>query len=86
LKTERKNCDDGRNQYGTAAIIHGAPWRLDDDKAAVSADMKEVFAEAKSEGYDAKIMRKVLKLIKQDKAKRQEEQTLVDLYLQSVEG
>lgn len=60
--------------------------RLDDDKAAVSADMKEVFAEAKGEGYDAKTMRKVLKLIKQDKAKRQEEQTLVDLYLQSVEG
>jgi uncharacterized protein (UPF0335 family) len=60
--------------------------RLDDDKSAVSADMKEVFAEAKSEGYDAKIMRKVLKLIKQDKAKRQEEQTLVELYLHSVEG
>jgi uncharacterized protein (UPF0335 family) len=38
--------------------------RLDDDKAAVAADMKEVFAEAKGEG----------------------EQTLVDLYLQSVEG
>jgi uncharacterized protein (UPF0335 family) len=60
--------------------------RLDDDKSAVSADMKEVFAEAKSEGYDAKIMRKVLRLIKQDKAKRQEEQTLVELYLHSVEG
>lgn len=60
--------------------------RLDEDKSAVSADMKEVFAEAKGAGYDTKIMRKVLKLIKQDKAKRQEEQTLVDLYLQSVEG
>jgi uncharacterized protein (UPF0335 family) len=60
--------------------------RLDEDKSAVSADMKEVFAEAKGEGYDAKIMRKVLKLIKQDKAKRQEEQTLVELYLHSVEG
>lgn len=60
--------------------------RLDDDKSAVTADMKEVFAEAKGAGYDTKIMRKVLKLIKQDKAKRQEEQTLVDLYLQSVEG
>lgn len=60
--------------------------RLDDDKSAVSADMKEVFAEAKGAGYDTKIMRKVLKLIKQDKAKRQEEQTLVELYLQSVEG
>lgn len=60
--------------------------RLDEDKAAVSADMKEVFAEAKAEGYDPKIMRKVLRLIRQDKAKRQEEQTLVDLYLQGVEG
>lgn len=60
--------------------------RLDEDRSAVSADMKEVFAEAKGAGYDTKIMRKVLKLIKQDKAKRQEEQTLVDLYLQSVEG
>lgn len=60
--------------------------RLDEDKSAVSADMKEVFAEAKSEGYDTKIMRKVLKLLKQDKAKRQEEQTLVELYLQGVEG
>ena len=60
--------------------------RLDEDKSSVSADMKEVFAEAKGAGYDTKIMRKVLKLIKQDKAKRQEEQTLVDLYLQSVEG
>lgn len=60
--------------------------RLDEDKSAVTADMKEVFAEAKGAGYDTKIMRKVLKLIKQDKAKRQEEQTLVDLYLQSVEG
>jgi uncharacterized protein (UPF0335 family) len=60
--------------------------RLDEDKSAVSADMKEVFAEAKGEGYDAKIMRKVLRLIKQDKAKRQEEQTLVELYLHSVEG
>ena len=60
--------------------------RLDEDKAAVSADMKEVFAEAKAQGYDPKIMRKVLRLIRQDKAKRQEEQTLVDLYLQGVEG
>ena len=60
--------------------------RLDEDKAAVMADMKEVFAEAKGEGYDVKTLRKVLRISKMDKAKRQEEQTLVDLYLQSVEG
>lgn len=60
--------------------------RLDADKTAVAADMKEVFAEAKAVGYDPKIMRKVLRLIKQDKAKRQQEETILDLYLQAVEG
>jgi uncharacterized protein (UPF0335 family) len=60
--------------------------RLDADKTAIAADMKEVFAEAKAVGYDPKIMRKVLRLIKQDKAKRQQEETILDLYLQAVEG
>ena len=46
--------------------------RLEEDKAAVMADMKEVFAEAKGEGYDVKILRKVIRIRKQDKAKRQQ--------------
>jgi uncharacterized protein (UPF0335 family) len=45
--------------------------RLEEDKAAIMADMKEVFAEAKGEGYDVKILRKVIRIRKQDKAKRQ---------------
>lgn len=60
--------------------------RLDEDKTAITVDMKEVFAEAKGEGYDTKIMRKVLKLRKIDKAKRDEEQSLTELYLDAVEG
>lgn len=60
--------------------------RLDEDKTAIADDMKEVFSEAKGEGYDTKIMRKVLKLRKIDKAKRAEEQSLVELYLDAVEG
>jgi len=60
--------------------------RLDEDKTAITADMKEVFAEAKGEGYDTKIMRKVLKLRKIDKAKRAEEQTITELYLEAVGG
>lgn len=60
--------------------------RLDEDKTAITADMKEVFAEAKGEGYDTKIMRKVLKLRKIDKAKRAEEQTITELYLDAVGG
>ena len=55
--------------------------RLEEDKQAVMTDMKEVFAEAKGEGYDTKVLKKVLRLRAQDKAKRQEEQAILDLYL-----
>ena len=58
--------------------------RLDEDKAAVMADMKQVFAEAKGEGYDVKILRKVIRIRKQDKAKRQEEDAILDLYLSAL--
>lgn len=58
--------------------------RLEEDKQAVMADMKEVFAEAKGEGYDVKTLRKVLRIRKQDKAKRQEEEAILDLYLSAL--
>ena len=58
--------------------------RLEEDKAAIMADMKEVFAEAKGEGYDVKILRKVIRIRKQDKAKRQEEDAILDLYLSAL--
>ena len=58
--------------------------RLEEDKAAVMADMKEVFLEAKGEGYDVKILRKVIRIRKQDKAKRQEEDAILDLYLSAL--
>ncbi|HEV2365096.1 MAG TPA: DUF2312 domain-containing protein [Caulobacteraceae bacterium] len=58
--------------------------RLEQDKAAVAADLKEVYAEAKGEGFDARIMRKVVRLRKQNSAKRAEEEALLDLYMQAV--
>ena len=58
--------------------------RLEEDKQAVTIDMKEVFAEAKGEGYDVKVLRKVLRIRKQDKAKRQEEEAILDLYLSAL--
>lgn len=58
--------------------------RLEEDKAAVMGDIKEVFAEAKGEGYDVKTLRKVVRIRKQDKAKRQEEEAILDLYLSAV--
>jgi len=60
--------------------------RLEEDKAAVSADLKEVYAEAKGEGFDVKIVRKVVRLRKQDAAHRQEEEALIDLYISAIGG
>ncbi len=58
--------------------------RLDTDREAVMSDMKEVFAEAKGEGYDVKALRKVIRLRKIDRAKRQEEDAILDLYMSAV--
>lgn len=58
--------------------------RLEEDKKAVMADQKEVFAEAKGDGYDVKTLRKVLRIRAQDKAKRQEEEAVLDLYLSAL--
>ena len=60
--------------------------RLEEDKAAVANDLKEVYAEAKGEGFDTKIVRKVVRLRKQDSAKRQEEEALIDLYISAIGG
>lgn len=60
--------------------------RLEEDKAAVMTDLKEVYLEAKGNGFDVKILRKVIRLLKQDKAKRQEEDALLELYLSAIGG
>ena len=60
--------------------------RLEEEKAGIANDIKEVFAEAKGEGFDVKVLRKVIRLRKQDKAKRQEEEALLDLYLSAIGG
>ena len=58
--------------------------RLEEDKAAVTADLKEVYGEAKGNGFDTKILRKVVRWRKQDRAKQQEEEALLDLYLSAI--
>ena len=60
--------------------------RLEEDKAAVANDLKEVYAEAKGEGFDTKIIRKVIRLRKADAAKRSEEEALIELYITAIGG
>lgn len=58
--------------------------RLEVDRQAVMADMKEVFSEAKGEGFDVKILRMVMKIRSQDRAKRLEQEAILDLYLAAL--
>ena len=58
--------------------------RLEEEKKTIADDIKEVYAEAKGNGYDVKVLRKVIRLRKQDKAKRQEEEAILDLYLSAL--
>jgi len=58
--------------------------RLEEDKKVVSQDIKEVFGEAKANGFDAKIMRKIIAVRKLDAADRKEQEALTDLYMQAL--
>ena len=55
--------------------------RLEEEKAALAADIREVYSEAKGQGFDTKIMRQVVRMRKLDKADLQEQEALLDLYL-----
>lgn len=59
--------------------------RLAEDRDAVSEDMREVYAEAKGEGYDTKIMRQIVRLRKLDEAAFQEQEALLDLYKRALD-
>ena len=58
--------------------------RLEAEKAALSEDIKEIYAEAKSAGFEVKIMRRIMKLRKMDIEKRSEEAELLSLYMAAI--
>ena len=59
--------------------------RLDAEKAELAADIRDVYSEAKGTGFDAKIMRQVIKLRKMEPADRNEQDELLDLYRRALE-
>lgn len=58
--------------------------KLEDDRALLAADIKEIFTEAKSNGFDVKIIRKVLALRKKDAEQRAEEEALIETYMAAL--
>ena len=58
--------------------------RLEEDKAAIAEDIKGIYTEAKGNGFDPKILRKVIALRKKAASERDEEQTMIDLYMSAL--
>ena len=58
--------------------------RLNEEKAALSADIKDIMAEAKSAGFDVKVLRQVLRDRRQDPAELEEQETLLGLYMRAL--
>jgi uncharacterized protein (UPF0335 family) len=54
--------------------------KLEEEKAAIASDIREVFAEAKANGFDVKAMRQIIKLRKMEHAERDEQEHMLDLY------
>jgi len=58
--------------------------RLEEEKKALSDDIKDVYAQAKSQGFDIKIVRKIISLRKKDRQEREEEEEILALYLAAL--
>ncbi len=58
--------------------------RLEDEKKAIGDDIKDVYGEAKGNGYDTKVLRTVIRLRKQDASEREEQDAILDLYKQAL--
>ncbi len=58
--------------------------RLEEEKANIASDIKDVFLEAKGTGFDTKAMKAVIRLRKKEAHEREEEEQLLELYRQAV--
>ncbi len=58
---------------------------IEEELKALGEGKKEVFSEAKGEGFDVKVLKEILKLRKQDKDERDEQDSLLDLYMRAME-
>ena len=59
--------------------------RLEEEKAALAADIREVYSEARGVGFDVKVLRQVVRLRKMDNADRREQEELLETYMRALE-
>ena len=74
-----------RNELDAVARFVERIEHLDTELQELNESKKEVFSEAKAEGFDVKILKEIIKLRKQDKEERDERDTLLGLYMRAME-
>jgi len=78
----------GHNSGGVAVdqlkSIISRVERLEEEKATIAADIREVFAEAKGNGFDTTAIRQIIKLRKMDSSEREERETVLDTYMRAL--
>lgn len=95
IKDKKESAGMGHNSGDDASDVGGIAGkrllsfferieRLEEEKSAISEDIKEIYAEAKSAGFEVKIMRRLYKLRKMEIEKRREEDELLDLYKSAI--
>jgi uncharacterized protein (UPF0335 family) len=78
-----------KNKVGGVAVdqlrsIIGRVEKLEEEKTGISADIREVFAEAKGNGFDIKAIRSIIRLRKMDASEREEQETILDTYRRAL--
>jgi uncharacterized protein (UPF0335 family) len=58
--------------------------RLEEEKKAISDDIRDVYAESKGNGFDVKVLRMIVRMRKQDANERQEQETILETYMQAL--
>jgi uncharacterized protein (UPF0335 family) len=58
--------------------------RLEEEKKTISDDIRDVYAEAKGNGFDTKVLRTIIRMRKQDANERAEQETILETYLQAL--
>ena len=95
---ETENDNDGASEPRRAARqgdVAGVPAaqlkalierieRLEEEKKALAEDIKDIYAEAKGNGFDVKILRKIISIRKRDQAELDEEETMLEVYLRAL--
>lgn len=87
--TDQATDDDDSAQWGNISAerlrsLVERIERLEEEKKALSSDIQDIFAEAKSDGFDVKVLRQLLKLRKQEPAAVEDQETLLDVYRRAL--